>query len=199
MEGIEELEGQGEDVGPRDLGDGDGVGEGQGRVDDAFRSREGFVEGGEVGHDGALEGAVGEGAGGDAGVDVGGEVVEDLEGQVAEFLAVLVGALDVFAGVGFDELEAEVGAEDFPGGAGGLLDGVGVGGGAGEGGEVRDERLQVGVVGVGFEAESVHEGDGEGVDEVEGGEFGEEVCFPVFCVLVVAFFDVDPDVAGQIP
>lgn len=200
-EGIPELEGEGEDVGPGDLADGDGVGEGQGGVDDAFGAGEDFVEGGEVGRDDAVGDAVGgEGAVGGDGVDVGGEVVQDLEGEVAEFLAVLVGALDVFPRVGFEEFEAEVAADCFPEGlVVRLREGVGVGGGAGEGGEVGHERLEVVVVGVGFEAESSFQGDGEGVDEVEGGEFGEEICFPFLWTHVVAFVGVNPDTASQIP
>ena len=39
-----------------------------------------------------------------------------------------------------------------------------------------NERLEVIVIGVGFEAELVFEGDGEGDDQVESGEFGEEIC-----------------------
>ncbi len=54
VEGIPELEGEGEDVDPCDLGDGDGVGERERRVDDAFRAGEDLVEGGEVRHDLAL-------------------------------------------------------------------------------------------------------------------------------------------------
>ena len=50
---------------------------------------------------------------------------------------------------------------------------------------------------VGFEAEAVHEGDGEGVDEVQGGYFGEEVLFSDVRVLRgVPLLSVDPDVAG---
>ena len=143
--------------------------------------------------------AVAEGAVGDAGFDVGGEVEEDFEGQVAEFFALLVGALDLLPGVGFGEFEAEVVADCFPEREGRVVDGVGVGCGAGECGEVRHERFQVVVVGVGFKAESVFERDGEGVDEVEGREFGEEICFSIFGVHIMAFFDVDPDMAGQVP
>ena len=145
--------------------------------------------------------AVGAGAGGDGGLDVRGQVVEDLEGQVAELLAGAVGALDLLARVRFQELEAQVAAEDFQGGGGlfFLREAVGVGGGgAGKGGEVGDERGQVVVVGVGFEAEAALEGNGEGGDEVEGGEFGEEVGLAEIRARGVAFVGVDPDVAGQV-
>lgn len=131
------------------------------------------------------------------GVDVGGEVVQDLEGEVAELLAVLVGALEMLAGVGFEELEAEVAADPFEFTHGGYYRGsVGVRGGAGEGGEVGDEGGEVVVVGVGFEAEAALEGDGEGVDQVQGGQFGEQVGFPFFGARRVALINVDPDVAG---
>lgn len=76
---------------------------------------------------------------------------------------------------------------------------MGVGGRAGEGGEVRDQGLQVVVVGVGFEAESVFQCDGEGIDEVEGGEFGEEIRLSVLGARVMAFFRVDPDMTSQVP
>ncbi len=54
VEGIPELEGEGEDVNPCDLGDGDRVSERERRVDDAFGAGEDLVEGGEVRHDLAL-------------------------------------------------------------------------------------------------------------------------------------------------
>ena len=60
------------------------------------------------------------------------------------------------------------------------------------------QRFQVGVVGVGLEAESVLQGDGEGDDEVECRELGEEVGFAGLGVLVVSLFGVDPDMAGQV-
>ena len=114
VEGIPELEGEGEDVDPGYLADGDGVGDGQGRVDDAFGAGEDFVHGGQVAHYQTMVHALGEqGAVVGDGVDVGGEVVQNLEGEVAELLAVVVGALDLFAGVGLEELEAEVAAEPF--------------------------------------------------------------------------------------
>lgn len=113
-EGVPELEGERDDVGPGDLGDGDGVGDRERGVDDAFGAGEDLVEGGEVGQDHALVDAVGEGLVRDGGFDVGGEVVQDLEGEVAEVLALLAGALDVFPRVGFEELEAEVAPDGFP-------------------------------------------------------------------------------------
>lgn len=123
--------------------------------------------------------------------------MQDLEGEVPELLAILVGALDLFARVGFEELEAEVAADPFEAFRGGCRRGcVGVRGGAGEGGEVGDEGAEVIVVGVGFEAEAALEGDGEGVDQVQGGQFGEQVGFPFLGVRCVALLGVDPDVAG---
>ena len=96
------------------MGDGDGVGDRERGVDDAFGAGEDLVEGGEVGQDHTLVDAVGEGLVRDGGFDVGGEVVQDLEGEVAEVLAVLAGALDVLPRVGFEELEAEVAPDGFP-------------------------------------------------------------------------------------
>lgn len=198
VEGVPELEGQGEDVDPGYLADGDGVGDWEGGVDDAFGAGEDFVHGREVAHYEALVHAVGvEGAVGGDGVDVGGEVVEDFEREVAELLVVLVGALDLLARVGFEEFEAQVAADPFDFAVGGGCWGFGgVRGGAGEGGEVGDEGGEVVVVGVGFEAEAALEGDGEGVDQVQRRQFGEQVGFSFFGALGVAFFGVDPDVAG---
>ena len=123
-------------------------------------------------------------------------MVQDLEGQVAELLAGCVGALDVFAGVGFEEFEAEVLAVAFDEGWLGDSRWGGGGGGGGVGGEVGDEGAEVIVVGVGFEAEVMLEGDGEGVDEVQSGQFGEEVGFTDLLVHGVPLFGVDPDVPG---
>lgn len=50
VEGVPELEGQGEDVDPGYLADGDGVGDWEGGVDDAFGAGEDFVHGGQVAH-----------------------------------------------------------------------------------------------------------------------------------------------------
>ena len=140
--------------------------------------------------------AVVEGFVGDDAFHVGGQVVQDLEGQVAEFLAGFVGAPDVFARVGFEEVEGELLAVSFDEGF--FADGrwVREGGGRGEGGEIGDEGGEVLVVGVRFEAEAVLEGDGEGGDEVQGGYLGEEVGFPDLRVLGVPLPGVDPDVAG---
>ena len=80
--------------------------------------------------------------------------MRNLEGQLAEFFAVLVGALDVSAGLGFEEFETQVGSDGLEIGLGGFGRGVGVGRGTGEGGEVADERGQVVVVGLGFETET---------------------------------------------
>ena len=126
-------------------------------------------------------------------------MVQDLKGQVAEVLTGAAGALEVFAGVGFEEFEGELLAVSFEEGFFGFRGRVGEGGGRGHGGEVGDERAEVVVVGVGFEAEAVHEGDGEGVDEVQGGDFGEQVGFAdVRVVGRVPLFGVDPDVPGQV-
>jgi len=61
---------------------------------------------------------------------------------------------------------------------------------------VGDERVEVVVVRVGFEAQLVLQGAREGDDEVESGEFGEGVRFAEGGVGVVAFLGVDPDVPG---
>ena len=125
--------------------------------------------------------------------------MEDFEGQVAETFPILAGALDVFARVGFEEFETEVGSDDLEEGLLGHRGSGPVGRGAGEGGEVADEVGQVVVVAVGFEAQSVLEGDGEGVDEVQSGQFGEEIGLSVFGALRMSLRGVDPDVSGQVP
>ena len=104
----------------------------------------------------------------------------------------------MFARVGGEEFETEVGGgffecKDAGFGVGG---GVGVGRRAGEGGEVADERFEVLVVGVGFEAEAVLERDGEGADEVQRGQFGEQVGL---AVLAFSLLGVHPDEPGQVP
>ena len=70
---------------------------------------------------------------------------------------------------------------------------------ADEGGEVADERGWVVLVGVGFEAETALEGDGEGVDEVQGGQFGEEIGLAVLGALRVPLRGVVSDVPSQVP
>lgn len=73
VEGVPELEGEGEHVDPGDLADGDGVGDWEGRVDDAFGAGEDFVQRGQVAHHETLVHAVGgQGAVLVDGVDVGG-------------------------------------------------------------------------------------------------------------------------------
>jgi len=64
----------------------------------------------------------------------------------------------------------------------------------GEGIEMGNQGVDVGVVSVGFEAELVLEGDGKGKNHVDGGYFGEEIFFGVVGSLV----NVYPDVAGEV-
>ena len=143
-----------------------------------------------------MEGAVVEGAVVHDALRVGGQVGEDLEREVTQ---VFLRAFDLFAWVRFGDGEAEVLACDFPARhAAGDAD-FGVVGFAGEGAEVGDERVEVFVVGVGFEAEFVFEGHREGDDEVQSGEFGEEIGFADFGGFRVSFVCVDPDVASEIP
>lgn len=68
----------------------------------------------------------------------------------------------------------------------------------GHGGELADERGEVGVGSAGFEAEAMFEGDGEGVDEVEGRKLSKKVGFALFGGDIVAFGDVHPDDAGEV-
>lgn len=135
MEGGPELEGEREDVDPCYLADGDGVGDGEGSVKDAFGAGEDFVHGGQVGHDHALMRAVAEGVVPDDDLDVGGQVGQDLEGEVAE---VFLGALDQFPRVRCGKTQAEIFACFFPFGHFSHREGVGVVGIPGEGGEVGD-------------------------------------------------------------
>jgi len=72
VEGVPELEGECEDVDPGYLADGDGVGDWEGGIEDAFAAGEDFVQRGEVAHDHALLGPVVEGGILDDGFDVGG-------------------------------------------------------------------------------------------------------------------------------
>ena len=121
-----------------------------------------------------MQGPFGEGAVFHDALRVGGQVGQDLERQVAE---VFLRAFDLFARVGFGHGQAEELACDFPARhVAGVAD-FRVVSFAGEGAEVGDERVEVFVVGVGFEAELVFEGHGEGDDQVESGEFGEEILF----------------------
>ena len=66
------------------------------------------------------------------------------------------------------------------------------------GGELADERLKIGVSGAGFETETVLEGDGESVNEVQGCEFGKEVLLAEFRGFGVSFGDVYPDDASEV-
>lgn len=58
--------------------------------------------------------------------------------------------------------------------------------------------LQVIVIGVGLKPESVLQGIGKCNDEVECGELGKEVCFPLLRILIVPLICMNPNVAGQI-
>ena len=193
------MEGQRDDVRPGDLTDGDRVRDREGCVDDALRAGEHLVEGGQVRHHHALVHPVGEGPVGYDGFHVRGQVVQHFEREVAEFLAILVRALDVFPRIRLEELEPEVGTDGFQKGPVGFFDCVRVGCCPREGGQVAHERRQVVVVGIGLEPEAAFERDGEGVDEVQSGQFGQQIGFSRLGAPVMPLLGVDPDVPGQVP
>jgi hypothetical protein len=145
------LEGEDHDVDPCDLGDGDGVGNGQRGIEDAIETNEALVEGNNTGDGLVLVETDLESLVVDDAVDVRGEMVQNLEGQVTEGL---LGTLDPLARVGLGESNAQklasrlelairlcLGDVYF----GGLCESV----------EVLDALLEVGVVNTGLESEPV--------------------------------------------
>ena len=193
------MEWQGDDVGPGDLADGDGIRDWEGRVDYTLCAGEHFVHGGQVRHYHALVHAVGERPVTDDAFHVRGQVVQHFERQVPKLLPVLVRALDVFPRIRLEEFEPKIGAHGFQQGRRGFVQVLYVGCGAREGRQVAHERGEVFVVGVRFEAQPALERHGEGVDQVQRRQFGEQIRLPFFGVLLVPLLGVDPDMAGQIP
>lgn len=96
-------------------------------------------------------------------INVSRQMVEDLQREMTQRL---LGALDELARVGLGEGNAQRLAEGFPGCLLGRLYIDAVVGFFGEGVEMADETGEVIVADVGFEAQLVFEGDGEGEDEV---------------------------------
>nr|POE87272.1 hypothetical protein CFP56_29861 [Quercus suber] len=166
-----ELDRKHEHVRPRDLRDGDGVRDRQRRVDDALDAGQDLAQPAEQRHRLPLVAADDERLVLEDGFEVGGQIRENLQRCVAE---VVFGAFDELARVRLGEREPEVLADGLPARQIPLSQVLLIGF-VGQGLEVGDQRLQVRVLDRRLESQAVLQRDCKSVEEIHGGEFGQEI------------------------
>ena len=64
--------------------------------------------------------------------------------------------------------------------------------------EMRNQRLQVRIFSGVLESETVFEGDGEGIEQVDGAQLGEKIPLSQLLGFVVALFDVYPNQTSHV-
>lgn len=165
LQRVNELEGKHHDVDPGDLGDGDGVGDGERSLKDAVHAGEGLVELHDTSDGLVLVQTNLQRLVVDDAVHVAGDVVQDFEGEVAERL---LGALDPLAWIGLGEGDSKVltNSLDLS-----LLFGLGNVelGSFGESVEELNAVAEIGVVDARLESKPVLDRASEGIKKVQGG------------------------------